>query len=59
MSCPECDDARRFAAEQAHLRSQAQVQGVAVHVTRTQNTPVPPPRPSTALPAGPGTIRHG
>lgn len=59
MSCPECDEAKRFAMDQARLRSQAQAQGVAVHVTRTQNTPVPPPRPSTALPAGPGTIRRG
>lgn len=57
MSCPECDEAKRFAMEQARLRSQAQ--GVAVHVTRTQNTPVTSPTPSKALPAGSGPIRHG
>lgn len=57
MSCPECDEAKRFALEQARLRSQAH--GVAVHVTRTQNAPVPPPTPSKALPAGPGPIRRG
>lgn len=59
MSCPECDEAKRFAMDHARLRSQAQAQGVAVHVTRTQNAPAPPPRPSTALPAGPGTLRRG
>lgn len=57
MSCPECDEAKRFAMEQARLRSQAQ--GVAVHVTRTQNTPVTPPTPSKALPAGSGPLRRG
>lgn len=33
MSCPECDEARRFAMEQARLAS---------HVTRQENKPTPP-----------------